>query len=135
MKSISSKISLDSLGFTASFICAIHCASMPLLITALAISPLSFIVKPGFELSVIIFSVMIGITSLLPSYKNHHHKLLPIIILLVGFFLIFSGHFLVPGKFEPIVTPIGAFSVALAHLLNFNLVRKSHHGCNYHQHS
>jgi hypothetical protein len=130
MKKTISKINLDSLGFSASFLCAVHCAAMPLLLTALAISPLSFLTRPAFEISIIILSIIIGVSSLLPSYNNHQ-KIAPIFILLSGFCLISAGHFIVANIYEPVVTPIGAFSVAFSHLLNWKYSKISHlcHSC------
>jgi uncharacterized membrane protein len=76
----------------------------------------------------IILSVIIGLISLVPSYKNHK-KILPIAFLLTGFFMIFSGHFIVSEDFESIVTPIGAFTVAYSHLLNWKLTEKDCNQC------
>lgn len=111
---------LDSIGFSASFICAVHCATLPLLLTFISASKLSFLANPLFEIFMILISIFIGISSLLPSYKEHK-KIIPIAFLLLGFFMIFSGHFIVSEDFESIVTPIGAFIVAYSHLINWKL--------------
>lgn len=121
-------INLDSIGFSASFICAIHCATLPMLLTLVSASNLGFLANHSFEIFMIILSVIIGLISLVPSYKNHK-KILPIAFLLTGFFMIFSGHFIVSEDFESIVTPIGAFTVAYSHLLNWKLTEKDCNQC------
>lgn len=119
---------LDSLGFSASFLCALHCASLPLILTAISASSFSFLANPFFEVSMILVSVLIGLSSLLPSYKNHKN-IVPIASLLIGFSFIFSGHFVVPDYLESIVTPIGAFIVAFSHLINIKYSKDMGHSC------
>lgn len=119
---------LDSIGFSASFICAVHCAALPLILTGISASNLSFLTNPAFEIFMIILSVIIGTSSLLPSYK-HHKKITPVLTLFLGFFCIFSGHFLVSSDLESVVTPIGAFIVAYSHLINWKLSKDDCHGC------
>ncbi len=118
-------INLDSIGFSASFICAVHCATLPLILTWISASNFSFLANPTFEIFMISISIIVGMSSLLPNYKKHK-RFLPIFILLFGFFLIFSGHFLVSSKFESIITPIGAFVVAISHLSNWRINK---HNC------
>jgi hypothetical protein len=119
---------LDSIGFSASFICAIHCATLPLLLTSISASKLGFLANPVFEIFMIILSVIIGVSSLLPSYKQHK-KIIPIAFLLLGFSMIFSGHFIVSEDFESVVTPLGAFIVAYSHLANWKLSEKDCNDC------
>lgn len=123
------KVSLDSIGFSASFICAVHCATLPLILTWISASNLSFLANPVFEIFMIGISVFVGITSLLPSYKKHK-KLFPILILLAGFTLIFSGHFLVSSYLESTITPIGALIVAFSHVINWR-INKHNYNCNH----
>ncbi len=122
-------INLDSIGFSASFICAIHCATLPILLTTISASSLSILANPFFEISMILLSIFIGISSLLPSYKKHK-KLSPIFLLLLGFSFIFSGHFLVTENLEAVITPLGAFIVAVSHLLNWKLSKHNDCCCN-----
>ncbi len=75
--------------------------------------------------------MIIGISSLLPGYLKHHKKIAPIAFLLSGFTLIFIGHFLVRSRLEPVVTPIGALTVAFSHFLNWKF-SKYNHSCNVH---
>lgn len=118
-------INLDSVGFYASFICAVHCVAVPILLTSISAAKLGVLANPLFEIMMIVLSVIIGFSSLLPSYKNHR-KIMPIIILAIGFIGIFAGHFIVSENYESIVTPIGAFTVAFSHLVNWKINKETH---------
>lgn len=121
-------INLDSIGFSASFICAIHCAALPILLTTISSAKLGILTNPLFEISMILISIIVGLSSLLPSYKIHK-KMSPIALLFVGFLFIFSGHFLVSENLEPVVTPLGAFTVAFSHLINWKLAKHNDNCC------
>lgn len=112
---------LDSIGFSASFICAIHCALMPILFATLTLTPLSFLANPKFEEIVILISLIIAILSLSSSFR-HHKSLIPLFTAIFGFIIIFTSHFF--EYKESILTPIGAFTVAFSHLVNFKYYRK-----------
>jgi len=123
-------LNLDSIGFSASFLCALHCAALPLILTGLSASSLGFLANPLVEIAMILLSIVVGIASLIPSYKKHR-KLNAISLLLIGFFLIFSGHFLVLEHYEPIIIPIGALTVAMAHVTNWRSSKACDH-CEIH---
>ncbi len=103
---------------TASILCAIHCAIVPIMLTSLPILGLGFLTNPWLEWSMIIFALLIGIYAIGNSYLNQHHKLLPIILLLIGFAIIIGGHFLITNWHEAIVVPIGGLLIAIAHFFN-----------------
>lgn len=125
IKKIGSKINLDSIGFSASFICAIHCALIPIILTSLSASNFSFFANPVVEIFMISVSVLVGLISLLPSYKVHKN-LIAIVTMFIGFILIFAGHFIVRDIFESILTPLGAFIVAISHLINLKQMKNCH---------
>lgn len=115
---------LDRIGFSASMLCAVHCAAMPLVITALPLAGLEALTHPAVEGAMILLGVIVGTASLSHGYRHHHHRLSAIAVLLAGFALIAAGHLLVPETLEAVVTPVGAATVALSHLLNWRLCRK-----------
>ncbi len=102
---------------TASTICAIHCAIVPVLITTLPLIGLGFLANPWFEWGMIGLALMLGISSIAVSYFKVHHRALPILLLLVGFAFIAIGHLFVSWQ-EAIIVPIGGLTVAAAHFLN-----------------
>lgn len=110
---------LDHIGMTASILCAIHCAVVPLLITSLPFFGLGFLANPWLEWGMIIFALLVGIYAISFSFLRHHRKWLPLILLISGFAIIVSGHLFVTGWHEAIVVPIGGLMIAAAHVFNY----------------
>lgn len=121
---------LDGIGFTASTLCAVHCALMPFVITFLPFIGLEFLAEPWVEISITVFSIVIGISSLIPSYQKYHRNKKPLTILVIGFVLIFGVHFFGFHELEPLFVPLGGLSIAAAHYINWKLSRSYHcHVC------
>ena len=95
IKSIKHNIALklDSIGFIASTICAIHCMAMPFILLLLTLYGLEFIANPLFEITFIATSVAIGVFTFRHGYFNHHKKVYPFLIFICGLVLIIGGHF------------------------------------------
>ncbi|WP_316737193.1 MerC domain-containing protein [Pedobacter aquatilis] len=123
MKLLKSAINLDRLGITASVLCAIHCALIPIIITFLPLWGMSFLANEWVEIGMILMSLCLGIWSLGSSYKKEHHKIYPIYVLISGFLLIAFGHFSGYEFLEPILIPIGGFVIASAHFINLKYVK------------
>jgi hypothetical protein len=108
---------LDQLGITASLACALHCAALPFLLTSLPLLGLGFLANSWVEISMIFISVLLGFYSLLTSYPTHK-RTTPLLVLIMGFTLIGSGHYLVEDL-EGLLIPLGGLSIAGAHFLNW----------------
>lgn len=113
---------LDSIGMTASALCAIHCAVVPLLLTFLPLVGLGFLANPMVEWSMIILALILGVSSIFLSYFRTHKRVLPLLLLLLGFAIIICGHMFITGWVEGVVVPIGGFTIAIAHYINFKYV-------------
>ncbi|RZL66148.1 MULTISPECIES: MerC domain-containing protein [Pedobacter] len=120
-------VNLDKLGITASTACAIHCALLPFVFTLLPLWGLEFLATPALEISMIVLSLFIGIWSLSKSYRKIHHNQYPIIMLALGFAAIIFGHFSGIEILEPIMIPLGGFTIAGAHFFNLKLVKTCKH--------
>lgn len=120
-------INLDKLGITASTACAIHCALLPFMFTLLPFWGLEFLAMPALEITMIGLSLMLGIWSLGKSYNKIHQKLYPVLMLIIGFLAIIFGHFSGIEFLEPILIPLGGFTIAGAHFLNLKLSRSCSH--------
>ncbi len=110
---------LDHAGMTASILCAIHCAIVPLLLTVLPLAGLGFLANPLIEWSMIILALCIGIFAIGRSYLRSHRRLLPPILLIAGFSVIIAGHAFVHGWREAVVVPAGGLLIAIAHFFNY----------------
>ncbi|WP_299513895.1 MerC domain-containing protein [Mucilaginibacter sp.] len=113
---------LDSIGMTASTLCAIHCAIVPMLITFLPLVGLGFLTNPWFEWGMIILALLLGVSSIFMSYFGTHRKALPLLLLFAGFTLVIAGHIYLRGWIEAIVVPAGGLTIAFAHFVNFKYV-------------
>ncbi|QNL47980.1 MerC domain-containing protein [Olivibacter sp. SDN3] len=117
---------MDRVGFTASALCAVHCALMPFIITLLPLIGLEFLSSAWFEIGIIALSIAIGLSSLIPSYLKYHRKTMPITLLVIGFVLIFGAHLLGFHEWEPVLVPMGGFTIAGAHFLNWKYNKPFH---------
>ncbi|WP_114936829.1 MerC domain-containing protein [Mucilaginibacter endophyticus] len=110
---------LDNIGITASTLCAVHCAVVPLAFTSLPLVGLGFLANAWVEWGMIIFALAIGVYSIGLSYKRTHHRSLPLAMLVVGFAIIMGGHGLAAGKTEAMIVPFGGLLIAAAHYVNY----------------
>ena len=115
---------LDFFGFSASLLCAIHCALVPLMLTFSMLEGLHFLANPSIEKTVLCISLLIAMLSLLPTYFRHHHKTIPILIFGFGLLLIAIGRMELSMWMEVLLTSSGACCVAVAHVVNWKLYKK-----------
>lgn len=115
---------MDKLGMGVSIACAIHCAALPLIIGALPLLGISFLANEYFETGIIITSLIIGYSSLTRSFCKYNHTA-PLIIITVGFGLIFIGKFLANQSQEWLFLTLGGLLIATAHYYNLKL--DTHH--------
>lgn len=130
---------LDNIGMTASILCAIHCAIVPILITSLPLFGLGFLANPLLEWGMIILALFIGFYAIGISYFRTHHKPLPMLLLITGFLVIIAGHLFITGWHEAIIVPVGGLLIATAHFFNFRYTGMCTNGHNLfnlrHKHS
>ncbi|RWY53787.1 MerC domain-containing protein [Mucilaginibacter gilvus] len=119
MRSLKMAVKLDNIGMTASTLCAIHCAAVPVFFTSLPLVGLGFLANPWVEWSMIIVALIVGVASIAGSFLNSHHRVLPLILLIIGFATIILGHIFTKGWLEAIIVPVGGVTIALAHFVNY----------------
>lgn len=124
IKTTTIRKSLDIIGFSASFFCAIHCALVPIIVSVGALSALSFLTHPLIEPLVLFISFCIAISSLIPSYMWHHRSALPIIIMSSGFVCILVGRMAEAEWLEVTATVSGALIIAISHLVNWKMMHR-----------
>lgn len=126
------KLNWDALGIGTSILCAIHCALLPVLMSALPIFGIDIIHNPFFEWGMITLAFVVGSYSLFHGYVKHHRSAKPVLIFSFGFI------FLVLKQFFPAYeTPLLLIAVALiisAHYYNYRLCHRSRCASPHHKH-
>ncbi|MDB4999722.1 MAG: hypothetical protein JWR76_799 [Mucilaginibacter sp.] len=112
-------IKLDNIGMTASTLCAIHCAAVPVFFTSLPLLGLGFLANPWVEWTMILIAIIVGVSSIGTSFLLSHHRALPLILLIAGFATIILGHIYTKGWHEAIIVPTGGILIAVAHFVNY----------------
>ncbi|RNL80670.1 MerC domain-containing protein [Sinomicrobium pectinilyticum] len=117
----------DYLGFSASLLCAVHCAVFPIIITFSTLGGLAFLADPIIEWGFIGTGLILAVLSLWPSYTRYHHKKRPLILAVSGFILIALSRFEIHELWEAVLTPVGALGIAMAHYYNWKYLKKFRH--------
>jgi len=113
----------DFFGFSASMLCAVHCAVLPFLLSLSPMVGLRALQNPWIEYVIILISFCIASYTLVRSYHKHHQRKQALIIVVLGFLLIATGHLIGHGWQEILFTSSGAVTVAVAHLINWKQMR------------
>ncbi|NJB83660.1 MerC domain-containing protein [Wenyingzhuangia aestuarii] len=114
---------VDIIAISSSLICAVHCATIPVVLSFSSLSTLHFLKNPYIEWTFLSFGLVFIFVSLWPSYKKNHHKVKPLRYAMVGFLFIAFGRLNLTESFEIINTVIGASIVSFAHYLNWKLLK------------
>lgn len=127
---ISDKRSLaDRFGATASFMCALHCALLPVIFAALPALGLSFLADHAFERAFVGFSVALAITSLVFGFRRHRRFaafvfMIPGVLLLLIGVLINVDH---TNVSHAVLVSMGGVLVMCAHIANLRLAHAHTH--------
>ena len=111
---------LDILGFSASFLCAIHCVLLPLFLSLGLAGGLPWLESHTLELLLIFSTFIVASWSLLGSWFKHR-KTKPMLLALLGFAVIFGVH-LLEGDVAHYVSALGGSLIAYAHYINWRLL-------------
>jgi len=109
---------IDFFGFLNSFICAIHCAIFPLLISLGLLESLFWIEHFWLEMTFLLLSIFFASLSLIKSYKVHR-RLESLLMVLMGLCSLFIGLNLEHGILQTIMMTLGGVIIASAHVVNF----------------
>ncbi|MGX5817924.1 MerC domain-containing protein [Chitinophaga lutea] len=118
-----SKWNADALGIGASLLCAVHCALLPLLTTALPLLGIGLLEHEGWEFGLLGFSFLMGYLALFRGYQRRHRHPLPLVLFTVGFAGLLIGHFFSTESSEPFIITAGAALIIWAHWRNLRQAR------------
>jgi hypothetical protein len=113
----------DRFGFAASFLCAIHCALLPLALALLPAFGLTAVGWVDIDQAFVVFATLLGATTLSLGYRRHR-AFRAWALLLPGLGLVWAGAFTVlhnHGVLHAVVMVAGGLLLAAAHLLNLRL--------------
>ncbi|MEM9886086.1 MAG: MerC domain-containing protein [Bacteroidota bacterium] len=116
-------IHLDFIGFSASMLCAIHCISLPILLSMSTLSGLAWLENELLEFGIILLSLFIATWSLGQGYRKQHSKFDAFVIMLAGFSTIVLSRFL-GEALEPVLMMLGGTLIAWSHFYNWKLIQK-----------
>ena len=122
-KSLSER--LDQAGMTASLLCAVHCALMPLAITLLPLLGLSFLADSRMEWALVVLAAVLGTTSLTVGYRQHRSTN-ALRVLFAGLAILVAGRLFetyAVGQWAVGVVVAGGVIIAIAHSINLRLSR------------
>lgn len=118
------RINWDFLGMSASIACAIHCAVLPVFLTALPLFGFEILHNPWFEGGMIGVAFVIGTGSLYHGYKRHHRRMTPVMLFTAGFIcLILKEMF---ENYHILLLFPAVVLIVSAHYLNLRYTAKCH---------
>jgi hypothetical protein len=115
------KINWDVLGITASVLCAIHCAVLPLLLASLPILGINIIHNSYFEYGMILLAFLIGSWALFHGFRRHHGRLMPLLFFTGGLLLLVAKQLW--HAYELWFLPFAVVLIVGAHVLNYRWSR------------
>ncbi len=113
------KINWDALGTGASFLCAVHCAALPLLLSIVPFMNIHSLENPVIEYSLLSSSFFIGYLALYRGYKYHHRNIIPVFLFIIGFPVLVWGHIGLSGPLAQVLIGCAALLIITAHILNW----------------
>lgn len=111
---------IDLAGFIVSFLCAIHCAALPILISLGVLSSAVIENHVFFEWTIIGLSAIIASWSILRSYFKSHRNFIPMAMVILGFVFLVINQGL---HIHTWLLVTGGLLIAAAHVLNWKLLQ------------
>jgi len=105
--------------------CAVHCASLPLILT---LAGMGWLGDARLEWGIILLSFTIGSVRLFHSYFEEHHRREIVLLFLAGVAAILAAKasFVPLVWAEPVLMSVGGLTIAYAHWRNHKLGRCEH---------
>ena len=113
----------DRFGATASFLCAVHCAALPLVIAVLPAIGLGFLANHKFERGFVAFASVLALSTLFLGFRRHRQFrafwfLVPGILLLAAGMIV---DFDQSATLHAVLVALGGTLVAVSHVTNLRL--------------
>jgi hypothetical protein len=118
---------LDVVGASASFLCAAHCAAMPLLLPLLPLAGLEFLASHAFDLAFVAGAIGLGALAVTRGMRHHRDRRVAVGLVLASLLLVVGlwvGH---ERHAHEIILVAGGLVMGWTHLVNLALLRR--HRC------
>ncbi len=112
----------SKLGIGLSFLCAIHCMTMPIIMIAFPFLNNSFLHQPIVEWIILVSLVILGTFSLNHYRKKHHESHLPMVVFILGV-LVCLVSLLSHNTNHHGLMMTGSIIIAASQILNLSLKR------------
>jgi MerC mercury resistance protein len=119
------KLSLEKIGVSLSFICAIHCIITPLLLFILPLFGSTFSSFHIYENPIMFASFLLAFYILFTDFKMHKNPL-PLLLIGLASAIKIVEYFGKLHRYELIIAPIIAVLVTIAYYLNWKHRKKCH---------
>lgn len=114
--------SLDRYGMALSLGCAIHCALLPVALSAMTTVGLAWVASEELEWTILISTFLIGSTRLVQSYLQHRHaECLALFAAGLGSFVCAKSELFRFAHNEAVFMTLGGLLIAAAHFRNLRL--------------
>jgi hypothetical protein len=108
---------IDLVGACVSLVCAVHCLTVPFLVTVLPLAGVGVLLGGSLEILFIVASVILATCSLCWGFRRHGRWRV-FIVLGAALTVIAVGRFLASEPYELVFVFMGAMVLAAGHLLN-----------------
>ena len=118
----------DRIGAAASFLCAIHCAALPFVLSLLPLLGLEFLADHRFERAFVMFACALALLTLVNGYRRHRRPG-PLLCAFPGLSLLLLGVTAAEDYsivLHSVLVTCGGVLVAAAHFVNLRLDRRLH---------
>ncbi len=112
-----SSVRIDLVGTCVSLVRAVHCLTVPFLVTVLPLAGMGVLLGGSLEILFIVASVVLATGSLCWGFRRHRRWRV-LIVLGAALTMIAVGRFLASEPYELVFVFMGAMVLAAGHLLN-----------------
>lgn len=119
----------DRVGAVASFLCAVHCAALPFVLTLLPLLGLEFLADHRFERGFVMFACALAMLSLIGGFRRHRRPM-SLLLALPGLALLLLGVTVAEDysiALHSVLVTCGGLLVAAAHFVNLRTDRWHRH--------
>jgi tetrahydromethanopterin S-methyltransferase subunit C len=120
------KMNWDALGITASILCAIHCAVLPLVVASLPVLGVNIVHNASFEYGMIGLAFIVGTWALAHGFRRHHRQYTPWLLFTGGMLFLIAKQLWHTYEFR--LLPFAVILIIVAHILNYRLSKSAHTG-------